>query len=579
MGVDRNEFSGDDPNSFNAAKAAADAVIGDPVDPEAPADVATDGKGNGAAHAVGEFTAGAEDPASEPSAPTTQLCSNRADINKHLYALFHPDFVMPYSEAWIEIAYANPAAGGGLRFAEQFSAFDLEAAGDFAERQNGKGFNIYVGVALRQGETPATSNGRASGANVLTACRAWTDFDSEGDDARVEAILKAKNIQAAEVVTTGTVPFRRFQVFFELAGKPSEDGLDPGNPTAGELTAVNTALKTLLEGDNVQNADRVMRLAGTVSYPSPSKVERGYIPELVTLRVMDTSRAYHVAELIELATGAADPSREYGKATGSSRSRSYKRGSSGKPQATEARARPRTDAELAALLETSRVPGKWHVSMRSATATMIGRGYTDAEIRSACAPYCRDGFGDTDLDDFIDRGRSKWNVPDGASVERLARLPSLKYDQQRKAVAKELGIRVSVLDCMVGECRGRGQHEEVDDQITEINAEYALVLAGNKAAVMKFEDNTRFRLLQVGAFRQWFANQLVMIGKEARTHVSWKNDVAPDRLLSCVDPETGPFRLGSGGAAQGRCLVRSGRRFRHHRRVHRGRNRQGCGRA
>ena len=91
------------------------------------------------------------------------LCPNRADINKHLYALFHPDFVRAYPDAWIEIAYANPAAGGGLRAAEQFSAFDLEAAGDFAERKNKKGFNIYVGVALRQGETPRTSNGRASG--------------------------------------------------------------------------------------------------------------------------------------------------------------------------------------------------------------------------------------------------------------------------------------------------------------------------------------------------------------------------------------------------------------------------------
>ena len=289
---------------------------------------------------------------------------------------------------------------------------------------------------------------------MLTACRAWTDFDGEGDAARVEAILKDKDIRPAEVVTTGTIPHRRFQVHFELLGKPSEDGLDPGNPTADELTAVNTALKELLGGDDVQNADRVMRLAGTVSYPSPGKVERGYVPELVRLRVMDTSRAYHVAELIELATGAADPSREYGKASGarSGRSRSYK--SSGKSQAAEARARPRTDAELAALLETSRTPGKWYVSMRSATATMIGRGSTDAEIRSACAPYCTGGFDETDLDDFLDRARAKWNVPDGASVERLARLTPLKYDQQRKAAAKELGMRVSVLDQMVGESAG-----------------------------------------------------------------------------------------------------------------------------
>ena len=256
----------------NSPKANGSRPAGDNGACDRPVDARPDG--NGAAHG--------DNAAAVPVGP------NRADINKHLYALFHPDFVMAYPDAWIEIAYANPAAGGGLRAAEQFSAFELEAAGDFAERKNRQGSNIYVGVALRQGETPATSNGRASGANVLTACRAWTDFDGEGDAARVEAILKDKDIRPAEVVTTGTIPHRRFQVHFELLGKPSEDGLDPGNPTADELTAVNTALKELLGGDDVQNADRVMRLAGTVSYPSPGKVERGYVPELVTLRVMDT---------------------------------------------------------------------------------------------------------------------------------------------------------------------------------------------------------------------------------------------------------------------------------------------------
>jgi hypothetical protein len=41
------------------------------------------------------------------------------------------------------------------------------------------------------------------------------------------------------------------------------------------------------------------------------------------------------------------------------------------------------------------------------------------------------------------------------------------------------------------------------------------VLAGNKAAVMKFEDATRFRLLQVGAFTRWFSN--VTAGNSAVT--------------------------------------------------------------
>ena len=38
-----------------------------------------------------------------------------------------------------------------------------------------------------------------------------------------------------------------------------------------------------------------MRLAGTVSYPPPNKVERGYVPELTKLTPMRTRRAYPAA--------------------------------------------------------------------------------------------------------------------------------------------------------------------------------------------------------------------------------------------------------------------------------------------
>ena len=45
-----------------------------------------------------------------------------------------------------------------------------------------------------------------------------------------------------------------------------------------------------------------------------------------------------------------------------------------------------------------------------------------------------------------------------------------------------------------------------------INAHHALVLAGNKTAIMKFEGATKFRLLQVDSFKQWFGNELVQVG-------------------------------------------------------------------
>ena len=129
------------------------------------------------------------------------------------------------------------------------------------------------------------------------------------------------------------------------------------------------------------------------------------------------------------------------------------------------------------------------------------RSGSTATIRANAGAY---------LERQIERAQEKCAAP----VEQLAQLSLIEYEQQRKQAAKTLGVRVSQLDRMVGAARERDQKEDVDSKIAEINAEYALVLAGNKAAVMKFEDKTKFRLLQVGAFKQWFANQLIQIGKE-----------------------------------------------------------------
>jgi hypothetical protein len=58
--------------------------------------------------------------------------------------------------------------------------------------------------------------------------------------------------------------------------------------------------------------------------------------------------------------------------------------------------------------------------------------------------------------------------------------------------------------------------EGVSAQVAEVNKTYALVLAGNKSAVMYFEKidgREQFRLLQIGSFKDWYANHPVTIGK------------------------------------------------------------------
>ena len=214
-----------------------------------------------------------------------------AVIERHLFELFSPAFVHPHPDTWIEIAYGHAATGGHPNAAEHFSVFNLQQAVAFAVSKNKGGFNIYVGVALRRGETAVQSRGRANGSHVVTAAFGWREFDQEGDLDRVNAILKEKKLQPAMVVETGRAPHPRFHPYFRLQG----------NVTPDQLRDANNALDTLLGGDAVANPDRLMRLAGTVNYPTEQKQQRGYVTELVKLNIHSSASAYTVEQLLALA--------------------------------------------------------------------------------------------------------------------------------------------------------------------------------------------------------------------------------------------------------------------------------------
>jgi hypothetical protein len=310
----------------------------------------------------------------ETAAP---LCPNKTDISRHLYALFPPEFVKAYPNAWIELATASAATDWKPMAAEHFSPLNLQEAIAYAEKMNKAGKNVYVGPSLRQGTTGLS--GRSTDVNFLASTRAWSDLDGAGDFERVSDILKASALQNDLLVMTGTVPHKRAHPYFRFSVAVTD---------GGQQKAANVALKTLLGTDDVDDACRLMRLAGCINYPSDDKRERGYIPELVKLHIRKDAPTYTVEHITGIA-GTAKPSSPFGFDTAP------------KPPG-------RDDDALTSLLEASRIPGKWHNSLRAAIATMIGRDWSDLQIRLACAPYCKDGAGDTDLDDLINRGRAKW---------------------------------------------------------------------------------------------------------------------------------------------------------------------------
>ena len=318
------------------------------------------------------------------------LCPNKADINAHLYALFPPDFVKDYPDAWVEIACADLGGDGKPDAARHFSPFELDKAADFAEARNKAGFNIYVGPALRHGKTGANSNGRASGANFLASLHQWVDFEKPGDDTRINASLKEKNLLTAMTVVTGNTPNFRAHLYFKISGKATKD----------QVHDVNTALKKWLGTDDIQDPCRVMRLAGTVSYPPPDKVARGYIPELVTLHPRKNAPSYSLEQLLGFAGKTSGPFRF-----------------------DTAAKQGRTDDEIIEKLEASRVKGKWHDNIRDAIATMIGRNWSDLQIRLACSHYCTGGANDPDLN-----GGFRTHAPDARKRTRLEHrwLPPVK---------------------------------------------------------------------------------------------------------------------------------------------------------
>jgi len=96
---------------------------------------------------------------------------NLADIFAHLNALFDAAFVHPHPHSWIEIAYGHPdIRNGAVDQAQNYSPFKLKEPAEFAAAKNQAGFNIYLGVALRQGKQPR--NGRANTNHYLSRKRA-----------------------------------------------------------------------------------------------------------------------------------------------------------------------------------------------------------------------------------------------------------------------------------------------------------------------------------------------------------------------------------------------------------------------
>ena len=89
------------------------------------------------------------------------------------------------------------------------------------------------------------------------------------------------------------------------------------------------------------------------------------------------------------------------------------------------------------------------------------------------------------------------------------------------------------------------------DIIAQINAQHAMVLVGNKTAIMRFETATKFRLLQVDSFTQWFGNEWVPVGDKMMSAGKYWLGNSGRRSFEGVEFEPGGGRKGYYNLYQG----------------------------
>jgi hypothetical protein len=155
----------------------------------------------------------------------------------------------------------------------RFALDASDEATDLAVQMNKTKLNVYMTI------NPIDSNAlikAGSGAKDTDIMRAHYSFADADDQAGLTGIIKLSELCEPDIVViTGTAPHERRHAYWRLSEPCADLQL---------WRSKQSKIATLFATDgSVINASRVMRLAGTVSYPNTKKQTRGYVPELVTM--------------------------------------------------------------------------------------------------------------------------------------------------------------------------------------------------------------------------------------------------------------------------------------------------------
>tara|TARA_X000001036_G_scaffold343138_1_gene322701 strand:- start:1364 stop:1981 length:618 start_codon:yes stop_codon:yes gene_type:complete len=182
------------------------------------------------------------------------------------------DFIRAITENTTVQLYEIRCIRGGNSISSAFFSpqYNNEAT-DLIIRKNQRRYNIYMTI------NPIDPNSRitkaATDTDIKCAHFCFADADDEKGMEGLQVLSSKKPPDI--VVTTGTIPYMRQHHYWRL-NTPCTD--------MEKWRSYQKLIATSCGTDkHVINSSRLMRVAGTVSYPSKKKIAKGYVPELVSM--------------------------------------------------------------------------------------------------------------------------------------------------------------------------------------------------------------------------------------------------------------------------------------------------------
>ena len=193
-------------------------------------------------------------------------------------------FISQITKNWNEVGQPlleiRAISTSGSTNAARFRLDQIDEAVQHAEAMNAAKANIYMCInaidPIKAEDIPAGK--AAKDTDILAAFYCFADADTKG---AMENIMSFAGPKFTMSVKTGTTPFSRGHAYWELE-EPCKN-MDAWKEVQKSIAA------SLQTDAAVINPSRIMRVAGTVSWPNKKKQDKGYVPELVTMRTEFTN--------------------------------------------------------------------------------------------------------------------------------------------------------------------------------------------------------------------------------------------------------------------------------------------------